>query len=50
MRESNHAGRALYEPLGFRVEGIRRAYYQNPREDALVLWRRGLVPHMPATS
>lgn len=40
VRESNRAGRALYESLGFRVEGVRRDYYQNPREDALILWRR----------
>jgi ribosomal-protein-alanine N-acetyltransferase len=40
VRESNRAGRALYEALGFRVEGVRRDYYQNPREDALVLWKR----------
>ncbi|MND08007.1 hypothetical protein D3C83_303640 [compost metagenome] len=32
----------LYEGLGFRVEGVRRDYYQAPREDALILWKRGL--------
>ena len=42
VRQSNEAGRALYESLGFVVEGVRPGYYQNPREDALVLWRRGL--------
>jgi ribosomal-protein-alanine N-acetyltransferase len=42
VRESNVAGRALYERLGFRVEGARRGYYQNPPEDALVMWRRDL--------
>jgi tRNA threonylcarbamoyl adenosine modification protein YeaZ/ribosomal-protein-alanine acetyltransferase len=41
VRESNLAGRALYEGLGFRIEGVRRGYYENPREDALILWRRG---------
>lgn len=43
VRESNQAGRALYEGLGFRVEGVRRDYYENPREDALVLWHRDLT-------
>ena len=42
VRRSNEAARGLYEGLGFRVEGTRRDYYQNPREDGLILWRRGL--------
>jgi len=42
VRQSNHAARALYEGLGFAVEGVRRDYYQNPREDALILWNRAL--------
>ena len=42
VRQSNTAARALYEGLGFKVEGVRRNYYQNPREDALILWRRDL--------
>jgi ribosomal-protein-alanine N-acetyltransferase len=42
VRESNAAARALYEGLGFTVEGVRRNYYQAPREDALVLWHRRL--------
>jgi ribosomal-protein-alanine N-acetyltransferase len=44
VRRSNDAARALYESLGFRVEGVRAGYYQEPREDALVLWHR--VPPM----
>lgn len=43
VRESNRAGRALYEGLGFRVEGLRRGYYEQPIEDALIMWRRNLV-------
>jgi ribosomal-protein-alanine N-acetyltransferase len=42
VRSSNTAARALYEGLGFKVEGIRRDYYQDPREDAVILWKRGL--------
>jgi len=42
VRESNAAARALYERLGFTVEGVRRDYYQAPREDALILWHRDL--------
>ncbi len=42
VRASNQAARALYEQLGFAVEGVRRDYYQDPREDALILWKRAL--------
>ena len=38
----DHAARALYERLGFRVEGVRRNYYDAPREDAVILWHRAL--------
>ncbi len=40
VRESNTAARALYVRAGFREAGRRRAYYQNPDEDALVLRMR----------
>lgn len=42
VRRSNAAALALYDRLGFHVEGVRANYYQNPREDALVLWHRAL--------
>ena len=42
VRRSNHAARALYEGLGFRVQGVRRDYYADPVEDALILWREPL--------
>lgn len=42
VRQSNDAARRLYERLGFSVAGVRRAYYTNPTENALVLWREGL--------
>ena len=41
VRRSNDAARQLYERLGFSPSGVRRAYYTNPVEDALVLWREG---------
>jgi ribosomal-protein-alanine N-acetyltransferase len=43
VRQSNAAARKLYEGLGFLVEGVRRDYYQEPREDALILWNRSLA-------
>jgi ribosomal-protein-alanine N-acetyltransferase len=42
VRRSNEAARRLYERLGFSTAGVRRAYYTNPIEDALVLWRERL--------
>ena len=41
VRESNQNARALYGKLGFETAGVRKAYYSNPLEDA-VLYRRGL--------
>lgn len=38
VRASNQAARALYERAGFRPAGLRRGYYTNPVEDALILW------------
>ena len=43
MRRSNEAARALYESLGFRGEAVRRHYYQQPWEDALIFWHRTLA-------
>lgn len=42
VRRSNEPARRLYERLGFTVAGVRRAYYTNPVEDALVLWKEEL--------
>lgn len=39
VRRSNHAARALYEGLGFRIQGVRHDYYTDPVEDGLILWR-----------
>lgn len=36
-RASNAAARALYAGLGFREAGVRRNYYESPREDAVLL-------------
>jgi ribosomal-protein-alanine acetyltransferase len=36
VRESNQAARALYEGLGFRQNGVRKNYYANPAEDAIL--------------
>ncbi len=42
VRHSNEPAQRLYERFQFTVAGIRRGYYSNPVEDALVLWKEGL--------
>ena len=37
VRESNHPAIALYRKHGFEEVGIRRNYYRNPKENALIL-------------
>jgi ribosomal-protein-alanine N-acetyltransferase len=37
VRVSNAAARALYESLGFREVAVRRGYYRDPEEDAVVM-------------
>jgi ribosomal-protein-alanine N-acetyltransferase len=39
VRVSNAGAIRLYERLGFRGRGIRRGYYTDNREDALIMWR-----------
>jgi ribosomal-protein-alanine N-acetyltransferase len=29
----------LYERLGFQARGVRRGYYTDNREDALIMWK-----------
>lgn len=42
VRSSNEPARKLYEGLGFQVEAVRREYYRDPVEDALILWNRAV--------
>lgn len=42
VRESNLAARQLYERFGFVADGVRPRYYQDPPEDAVIMWNRGL--------
>ena len=39
VRVSNTAAIGLYEKYGFHQAGLRPGYYQNPREDALIMTR-----------
>ena len=39
VRVSNTGAIKLYESLGFRSRGVRRGYYTDNREDALIMWK-----------
>lgn len=42
VRASNDPAKSLYAKLGFETVGLRKNYYRNPKEDALILrkeWR-----------
>jgi [ribosomal protein S18]-alanine N-acetyltransferase len=53
VRQSNTPAIRLYERLGFRAAGLRRRYYQDNGEDALIMWRtpatlQGRLDDIPA--
>ncbi len=39
VRLSNRSAIALYERFGFHSAGLRRGYYHDNKEDALIMWR-----------
>lgn len=40
VRRSNLPARRLYEKLGFCGDGIRKNFYEKPKEDAVIMWKR----------
>ena len=40
VRAGNAPAIRLYESLGFCTEGVRRGFYERPKEDALIMWKR----------
>ncbi|NEW07048.1 ribosomal protein S18-alanine N-acetyltransferase [Paenibacillus sp. SYP-B3998] len=38
VRASNYVAQNLYEKLGFRSVGVRKGYYTDNREDAIIMW------------
>ena len=50
VRPSNGAAIALYETFGFKRAGLRKGYYHDNKEDALIMWRTaGAENPVPAT-
>jgi [ribosomal protein S18]-alanine N-acetyltransferase len=43
VRVSNAGAISLYEALGFKPRGIRRGYYTDNREDAVIMWKDPVV-------
>jgi ribosomal-protein-alanine N-acetyltransferase len=44
VRVSNNGAIRLYERAGFQARGIRRGYYTDNREDAIIMWRDPVSP------
>jgi ribosomal-protein-alanine N-acetyltransferase len=44
VRVSNVEAIRLYESVGFKARGIRRGYYTDNREDALIMWKDPVPP------
>ena len=42
VRVSNVAAQTLYSRFGFRTEGLRKNYYAESNEDALIMWARDI--------
>jgi ribosomal-protein-alanine N-acetyltransferase len=43
VRTTNYTAQGLYEKFGFRAEGLRRGYYSDNGEDAIIMWAE--LPH-----
>jgi ribosomal-protein-alanine N-acetyltransferase len=48
VRISNTSAIKLYEQVGFKPRGIRRGYYTDNREDALIMWKDPVVRSVAA--
>lgn len=39
VRKSNLEAQSLYEKFGFKIEGVRKSYYADNGEDAIIMWK-----------
>ena len=44
VRSSNEPAKALYRNFGFKEAGLRKGYYEDNGEDAVIMWRDPLEP------
>lgn len=42
VRKGNIVAQSLYNKYGFVVEGLRKAYYADNGEDAVIMWKNGI--------
>lgn len=42
VRESNIPAQRLYEKHEFKEEGIRKNFYDNPKENAIIMWKHNI--------
>ncbi len=42
VRAGNDGARTLYKTWGFAEEAVRKDYYRNPAEDAVIMWKRDI--------
>lgn len=40
VRAGNHSAIRAYQKLGFTIEGVRKGFYEEPKEDAIIMWKR----------
>lgn len=45
VRRSNLAAQQLYQGFGFCVEGVRKGYYTDNKEDALIMWLNDIAAY-----
>ncbi len=50
VRESNVPALELYRKIGFSQTGVRRGFYRDPGEDALIFWRPLSIPKGPTSN
>ena len=47
VRKSNIGAQRLYEQMGFVAKGLRKGYYSDLKEDAIIMWKDDLMEARP---